>query len=294
MAALVGAMAQIFGTVMNWIYNIGWQNFGLAIIIFTVLSKILVFPLFLKQQFSAKAMQEIAPLQEKIKNKYKNDQQKQAEEIGKLYKEKNINPLAGCLPSIITMIVLISMFYIVKYPLTYIKKLPYEDIKHEAVVVLKDELKIKNSEEYSKVNYNEVFNKEIEISTKSKDPKFSLNMNFLGMNLGDVPSENFTKKWYLIIIPILSVITSIYFTRMSQKYISKPNVENENSTMTSVQKNMMVTMPIMSGYIAFIMPTALGLYWLIGNILQIIQYYVFEIIDKKNRNLLSKGAENND
>ncbi len=86
------------------------HNYGLAIIIFTLIIKLILFPLTAKQTKSMKSMQDIQPEMEKIKNKYKDNKEKQQEEMMKLYKENNINPAAGCLPMILQLAILIPLY----------------------------------------------------------------------------------------------------------------------------------------------------------------------------------------
>lgn len=105
---------------MGWLTNIMAQflelinsfvgNYGLSIIIFTILIKLLMYPLSAKQSRSMKEMQEIQPELQKIQEKYKDNKEKQTEEMTKLYQEKGVNPAAGCLPMIITMIIIFPLY----------------------------------------------------------------------------------------------------------------------------------------------------------------------------------------
>lgn len=85
-------------------------NYGLAIIIFTVILKLLMFPLYAKQTRSLEEMQQIQPEIEKIQKKYKDDKERQNEELVKLYQERGINPAAGCLPMVLTLIIIFPLY----------------------------------------------------------------------------------------------------------------------------------------------------------------------------------------
>ena len=113
--------ANIFGYLLNFIYNFV-SNYGLAMILFTLVIKIVMLPLSIKQQ---KMLKKSSKLQEKMKVlqfKYKNDPEKLNQEMMNLYKEEKMNPFSGCLSTIIQFILLISIFYMVRSPLTYMKK----------------------------------------------------------------------------------------------------------------------------------------------------------------------------
>ena len=93
---------------------VGFPNYGFAIILFTALLKVLLFPLTAKQIKSAKAMQEMQPRLKEVQERYKHDKAKQQEEIMKLYKETGFNPLAGCLPLLVQMPLLMGIFFALK------------------------------------------------------------------------------------------------------------------------------------------------------------------------------------
>lgn len=119
--------ANIFGYLLQLLYTLV-NNYGLAIIIFTVVIKLLLLPLSIKQQ---RTMKKSAELQEKMKViqfKYKNDPEKMNQEIMELYKTEKMNPFSGCLTAIIQMILLLSIFYLVRSPLTFMEKMPQDTI----------------------------------------------------------------------------------------------------------------------------------------------------------------------
>ena len=119
--------ASIFGYLLAFLYNIV-NNYGIAIILFTLIIKLLLLPLSIKQQ---RTMKKSAKLQEKMKViqfKYKNDPEKMNQEIMSLYKTEKMSPFSGCLTAIIQMLLLLSIFYLVRCPITYMEKIASEDI----------------------------------------------------------------------------------------------------------------------------------------------------------------------
>ncbi len=115
LSSLVGILAEVMRVCLEFCYkmteDLGFPSYGIAIIVLTVIIKTLLLPLALKQIRSMKAMQAIQPEMQKIQKKYKNDPQKLREEMGKLYKENGASPLSGCLPLLIQMPFLISIYY---------------------------------------------------------------------------------------------------------------------------------------------------------------------------------------
>lgn len=111
-------ISNILGDVLRIIFEFV-QQYGVAIILFTVFVKLLLLPLTIKQTKSTKAMQDMQPKLQEIQEKYKNKPEKQQQEIMNLYKEYKVNPLAGCLPLLIQMPILIALFNVLREPVTY-------------------------------------------------------------------------------------------------------------------------------------------------------------------------------
>ena len=133
---MIEAIASFFGIIIRFIYELVNNNYLISILLFTFLTKLILLPLTLMQIKSTEKIQEITPKDAEIREKYKNDKQKQAEELSKLYSENKINPMGGCLPLLIQLPIILAMFYIVKQPLTYITQTPAEDIKNYTATYL--------------------------------------------------------------------------------------------------------------------------------------------------------------
>ena len=181
--------ANIFGYVLNFIYGVV-NNYGLAIIIFTILLKLIMLPISIKQQKTMKKSAKVQLKVKEIQDKYKNDPMKMNQEVMDLYKKENMSPFSGCLSSIVQIILVISMFFLVSRPLTYMKHVDQELIKQYT-----QELQ----EKEGNVNYQEIG---IIRLKSAEDERVNLNMNFLGLNLSAVPSQNYT-DWRVFIIPVL-------------------------------------------------------------------------------------------
>lgn len=287
--------ANIFGYLLNFIYQIV-NNYGVAIIIFCIVLKLIMLPLSIKQQ---KTMKKSSELQEKVKVmqfKYKNDPEKLNKEMMNLYKTENVSPFSGCLTSIIQMLLLLSIFYLVRSPLTFMEKIPQENI-NTYIQQLKDEGKV-ISNVYPEIDLI----RETEL-LKEKNPedqfieKTNIKMNFLGLDLSKIPQQNMT-DYTVYIIPVLYILSSFISIRITTAKQQKDKedkksknidgntgkeIEEENNEMDAVmQTNKMMSwfVPIMSISIAFIAPLGLALYWLISNILMIAERLIIDKVVK--------------
>lgn len=294
--------ANIFGYVLNFIYQFV-NNYGLAIILFTLLIKLLMLPLSIKQQ---KTMKKSAKLQEKmqvLQFKYKNDPEKLNQEMMNLYKEENMSPFSGCLSTILQFVLLISIFYMVRCPLTYMKKMDTNSINTYVE-------QLKQGEKLVSSAYPEIdLIREIDY-LKEKNPEDSnvenlaINMNFLGLDLNKIPQQNLG-DWTVYIIPVLYILSTFLSMKMTasmqekkkkkdvidvtedsksdKKEDSKALVEKEEEEydpMAQTNKMMSWMMPIMSVSISLVAPLGLALYWLINNIVMMLERIILNKVIK--------------
>lgn len=270
----MGAISSIFGYVLNWLYEF-FNNYGIAIIILSILLRIILIPITIKQQST---MKKTAKLQEQMKIlqvKYKNNPEKLNQEMMNLYKTEKMSPFSGCLSSIIQIVIILSMFWLVSQPLTYMKKVDPEIINN-----YKQEIS-QNAE--MRTAYPEIA---IIEQKGDSDPAVQINMDFLGINLSKVPTQSLN-DWRVYIIPVLYILTSLISVKMTTNMQKKQNnkekkkdviiedgkvqEEEEINPMEQMNKSMMYMMPIMSVMIAIIAPLGLALYWLVSNVLMIIE-----------------------
>lgn len=288
----MGAISNLFGYILNFIYQF-IQNYGVSIILFSILLKLILLPLSIKQQ---KTMKKTAKIQVKVKEiqeKYKNDQIKMNQEMMDLYKKENMSPFSGCLTSIIQIVLLFAIFGLVRNPLTYMKKIDATTIEN-----YKNEIKQELGENSISTNYPEISIVKYVNDNKEKSDVAYINMNFLGLDLSSVPQENY-KDPKVYIIPILYVLTSMLSMKISTNTTNKnkdkdvkiENIkeskelkkeEEEFDMAKQMTKNMSWFMPIMAVSISIIAPLGLALYWLVNNILMIFERIILDrILDSK-------------
>ncbi|MBR3614309.1 MAG: YidC/Oxa1 family membrane protein insertase [Clostridia bacterium] len=262
--------ANLFGYLLNGIYGLV-NNYGIAIIIFTLIVKGVMLPISIKQQKTMKKTAKIQKEAKEIQDKYKNDQVRQSQELMDLYKRENMSPFSGCLSSILQIVLVLSVFYLVSSPLTYMKKVDSKTINTYIEQI--------QEERGENVNYPEI----AIIREKGKiDENVNLNMEFLGLDLSDIPTQNYG-DWKVYVIPVLYVMTSLISMRLT-KNMTKTNKEDKESKeenkndseemMDEMNKQMNLMMPIMTVSIALIAPLGLALYWLVSNLLMIFERVV--------------------
>ena len=262
--------ANVFGYLLNALYNLV-QNYGVAIILFSIVIKIIMIPISINQQKSMKKSAKLQLKMKELQDKYSNDPERLNREVMDLYKKENMSPFSGCLSGIVQIVLLLSVFYLVRSPLTYMKKVDSNVIEDYTKQV---------EEQVGKSSYPEI---EIIKQKGIEDEKVRINMEFLGLDLSDVPSQNAT-DFRVYIIPILYVISSFISMKITTAMQTKNNkkkevieIENEKNEKTELDaveqanKSMTWFMPIMSISIAIIAPLGLALYWLVNNVLMTIE-----------------------
>lgn len=283
--------ANIFGYLLD-IINQFVNNYGLAIILFTAIIKLIMLPLSIKQQ---RSMKKNAELQEKLKViqfKYKNDPEKLNKETMDLYKQEKMSPFSGCFSAIIQFILLISIFYMVRFPLTYMEKVDKTKIDTYTQQIKDAGMDV--SQAYSEIDIIREIDFLRENNPEDETLKnININMNFLGLDLSKIPQQNLA-DWTVYIIPILYILstfvsmrltTSMQNTNKDKKELTDgENKETERNEMEDAmaQSNKMMSwmMPIMSVSISLVAPLGLALYWLVNNILMIGERLVLNKIIK--------------
>ena len=258
-------IANIFGYLLNFLYNL-LNNYGLAIIIFSILVKLILLPLTLKQQKTMEKTNKIQDEMKALQFKYKNDPEKLNKEMMDMYKRENMSPFSGCLSSIVQLILILAVFYLVRSPLTYMKKVDVNLINDYT------------NQLETKTNYPEV---QIVKEFGNENEAVYINMDFLGLDLSSVPSSNLT-DFKTLIIPFLYVISSVVSTKLTMNMQKDKNAsikeqekdkkeESPEEMMQNTTKTMSYMMPVMAFSISLVAPLGLALYWLMSNVLMIVE-----------------------
>ena len=269
----MGAIFDIIAIPLGWLLKIIYDvvmNYGLALMLFTLVTKIILFPLSWKQKKSSIRMAAIQPMINEINKKYANNMQKRQEELTRVQQENGISASAGCLPMLIQLPILFGLINVIYEPLTHLAKLSKDAI--EASQKIATGLGVKFSQ-YSPEST-------ILTSVRSNPDAFAgvltpeqiayiqdINMSFLGLDLTQIPSIK--EPSLLWIIPILSVVSML----ASQIIMMKLNGQKMEGPM----KWMPIYTTLMFGYFAFAMPAGVTVYWIFSSVFGILTDLVLRI-----------------
>ena len=281
-----------FGWLMGWLYQVT-GNYGVAMILFAVCVQMALLPLTAKSKQSMMKMSRIQPQMQEIQRRYANDQQKQSEALQKLQQDEGVSMGGSCLWSLIPMFILFPLFTVIREPITYILGCGSE-VSAQIVELLQN---LAPEAFGTNVAYAQVTAAQLipqyaaEIQALIPDIKetvlHGINFDFLGINLGSVPTFTFWNweayDWAtigLFLIPLLSAGAQIVQTKIMQKQnnsviTDKNGVQDEemakNSQANQTSQSMMLMMPLMSLMIGFSVSAGLSIYWFIGGVVRTIQ-----------------------
>lgn len=279
-----------FGWLLGFLYQFT-TNYGVALILFSVLVKLILMPTTVKSKRSTMKMSRLTPQIQYIQKKYENDQQKQAQEMQALYKREGVSMGGGCLWALVPLFILIPLYNVVRMPITYI--LQERDAADALVGAVKNLLPdlFNNGNSYyhqmiAAANLNQLSFEAIDAIDTVKNAKLvqgGVNFNFLGIDLAATPTYNifnkaFWSSWATVgcfLLPVLATGMQFLTMFISQK-VNDSLVTNEkglkdkeaakNSQANKSGKMMMYLMPLMTLFIGYSMPAAMSLYWLIQGI----------------------------
>ncbi|HNX64509.1 MAG TPA: YidC/Oxa1 family membrane protein insertase [Oscillospiraceae bacterium] len=277
----MGFISEIFGYPLGYIMWAIYKlipSYGIAILLFTIVTKILLFPLSVKQQKSQVMMSAFQPKLAELQKKYANNKEKFQEEQMKLYSEEGINPMGSCLPMIIQFPVLFGIIDVVYRPLRHIMHFPKELISQASEIAYKIitaaqssnaawATSIKNVATLDKFNasyQNQLFIMQAYNHDPAKfadlagfsDQVGNFNMNLFGIfDLGANP----TVAWPIILIPIFAGLSQLLVTVYMQWYQKKINPSMQSMGAMNI---MLYGMPLFSVWLAFTLPAGVGFYWI--------------------------------
>ena len=276
-----------FAALLRLFYNLT-GSYGVSLILFTLVIKLILLPFQMKSKKSMMRMSRVSGQMQELQKRYAKNQAKLQEEMQKLYEEEGVNPMSGCLWSLIPFPILIALYSIIRQPITHFMMLSKDVLqtvvqsaadagvnltnivmmdKATGTPALKDGLYQLAS--YGQINLVKAVQ---EMGLSTPEGWFDMNYNFLGLDLTATPWEyvkNFTFTWAVIgviLIPILAGLSQFVFSKLTMK--TQPQADAAGG---ASMKSMMYMMPLMSVYITFIMPAALGVYWIAQSVFSLIQ-----------------------
>lgn len=275
---MFNAIMKVCGYPFGWLMWAMYQlvsNYGVALLLFTIVVKLLLFPLALKQQKSTIKMQLFQPKMQEIQTKYKNNPTRMNEELSALYAQEHYSPMSGCWPTLIQFPVIFGLLDVVYRPLTHL--LRFSDATITALTEIASKLGVSVIGYAPQISiYQSVIANPSAYSAAGSEviaKLQSLDMFFLGMDLGSTPNLPWKGGWsWLVIIPILSGITALLSSIISMR--NNPSMGNTGAGM----KGMMYLMPLMSLYFTFLVPAGVGIYWTMSNVFSCVQMVILNKI----------------
>lgn len=266
---------------MNFIYSVigyplGWimwacykvvSNYGIALILFTVITRLLLLPTAVKQQKSTVKMALFRPKMEEIQKKYANNKEKMNEELQKLYQTEGYNPMSGCLPLLIQFPILFGLIDVIYNPLKHILRLPADVIQKamDAMQALAGAAVKNNYSAQISLIGSMKSNPEAFVSAVGQDvvnQVQGLDLSFFGLNLTQTPTFAFN---LLLIVPILAGVSSLLVSAVTMKNTRATG----GDAMANTNASMMIMMTAMTVWFTFSTPAGVGFYWIVSNVIMI-------------------------
>ena len=294
-------MFDFIGVPFAWLllalYNFT-KSYGLALILFSVITKVLLFYFSARGKKGMLQQQRLQPKQAKLQAQYKDDKQKYQVALAKLYQDEEISPMSGCLWSLLPMPIMLALYSVIRLPLQNLMKLTAEQItsvgeKVNSLLAAGGQAAIETNTAYYELELAQqvhIFFEQIKEMLGNAAPGLiDINFEFLGLNLAEIPQWPWVKLSWLILIPILSGVTAFLMSYISQKTSKQPPPEGVARTMT-------LMMPLLSVWFGFIMPAGMGVYWITNNILGIAQDYILtkhygKILDEEDARKAEREAQ---
>ena len=249
----MSVLYKIFGQFLYWIYDLV-GSYGLAIIIFSILAKLILLPFTIKQMKSMKIMKDIQPEIEKLQKKYADNKEKLNMETQKLYQKYNYNPLSGCLPILLQFPIIIALFTVLREPSTWV----FTQVDISTIDM--HFLWIKTLGQPDALNF------------LADGTKYNILTQF--PQIMQAAQGGLNNGWY--IFPVLSIISQVIVTQMT----SKTQSEQQQKQM----KYFNYMMYVMIGYFSFTFPAGLAIYWFLQTALSGVQQY-FQLKEKPKKDV---------
>ena len=273
-----------FSQLLNILFTIT-GSYGMAIILFAVVIKLLMLYPSAKSKRNSMHMARMNPKMQEIKKRCGNNQEKYALEVQKLYQEEHVNPMGGCLWSLLPLPILMALYGIIRRPVINFMLINMSRPKAlENLEIIREKLldlgyQITGNAAYEEISIAKGVTEHLDEIQALVPQAFPIDFNFLGLDLTAIPTQVFGRFMsgefsvaglLLIMVPIVSGLLNLALMIISQRGTVA------DDAMRSQQTMMMVMMPLMSVYIGFILPASLGLYWIAMSVFSIVQELVLQ------------------
>ncbi len=298
---MITAILQFFGRILLWIYNF-CGNYALSLAIFTLLTKLVLFPLSYKGKQNMMQMNSMNAEMQRLQKQYGKDQQRYQQELQKLYEEEQVNPMGGCLWSLLPLPIMMGLYYVIRKPMLYMLCLTEDQIStvKEALVAAQSGILDGVSQAYEEIRIMSVISQDSSLYQvaanalgDAADKLQTINFNFIGVNLGAIPDWKFwgwdSVTWNnigLFLIPIAVTVLNFLYSQYSMKssQIKNGDEKKEEAAAAANQstKTMMMVMPLMYLWFGYIMPAGMCIYMACNAVFSALQELIFsKFLNKK-------------
>lgn len=295
---------DIILTPFSWLLKVFYDfcgSYGLALIVFALVVKVVLFPLSLKGKRSMIQMNMLQGQMQKLQKQYSKDRERYNQEVQKLYAKENVNPMGGCLWSFIPLIILMVLYPIIRQPIHYMMGITDSGVLNTIAQTVNwsaqavDMGWIKEAAEtFADTGYNQLYLASL-ITPENLDAVksavgeaanqiFAINFDFLGLvDLSQIPQLKFWEVerggFTLFLLPVISAGLSVLFSLVSMKTNA---VNKQSSQNNSTMRSMMIVSPLISLWIGFSMPAALCIYWIANSLFSMLQEVICGKLLKKD------------
>lgn len=297
--------AQIILSPFVWLLTVFYNlfgSYGLALIFFAIVVKLILFPFSLKGKRSMIQMNMLSDKMQKLQKKYGKDKERYNLELQKLYEKEKVNPMSGCLWSFVPLLILFPLYAIIRQPLKYMMGVNSQDLLNAVANAVQwnsaalDMGWIKEAaDSFANTGYNQLYLASlitpenlasVQAAVGEAGSKvFSINFDFLGLiDLSQTPQLKFwtiSGGFGLFLLPVISAASGFVFSLISMK-TNSVNQKSAQAANNATAKSMLIVSPLMSLWIGFAMPAALCVYWIANNLLSMLQEFLCGKLLKKD------------
>ena len=295
-----------FAWLMRTLLSIKWVNYGLALILFSFVVNLVLTPFMAKSKRGMMRTTRLQPKLKEIQRRHEGNPQKLRQEMQKLYQEEGASPTGGCLWSLLPIFLLIPLYRIIRMPVTSMMGAPAEVVTKLSEYFADNPAFSGASEAYKEIalthltheNWDAV-NAAFSGSVEGWDKVMNVDLSFLGLNLGQQPSPTSIFAWPwtwaaigLFLIPFISAGLSW----LSMKVSSAANANVQDPQAQGMSKSMNIMMPMMSILFCFMMPAAMGIYWIANSLFAMIRDFLLtkhykKVLDQEDAERLAARSE---
>ena len=287
-----------FGYLLEWLYQFA-NNYGVALILFSLIIKLILLPMSIKSKKSTLKMSRLAPIVKAMESKYGDDKQKYQQAVQQLYKEEGVSMGGGCLWSFIPLLILLPLYYVIREPLTYMLHNSRSVSAAIVAFVRASGENLGTNTYYAQLAAAGKLGAYVEplkaLSVTAQANLTSIDFSFLGLDLAAIPTFKIwtvaKEGWSqigLFLMPIVSAGFQMLSMFISQKMSGQvaTNADGERDEEAAKQQaktnmSMMLMMPLMSLWIGYSMPAALSIYWIAQAVFGTVQDYFLTLHFRK-------------